>query len=164
MSSCALSIELQRVLSDGSPLNSSLPSDEQFKQWVLVALNGELAEAELVIRVVDPSESAELNGTYRNKPTPTNVLSFPFEAPPAVELELPLLGDLVICAEVVAREANEQGKVLHAHWAHMVIHGLLHLLGYDHIKNDEAEEMEKLEIKLLASLGYNNPYIENGTQ
>ena len=162
MTSCVLDLALQQVLNDDSPLSNGLPNAQQFEHWVLAALEGKLSEAELVIRIVEATESAELNGTYRNKSVPTNVLSFPFEAPP--EVELPLLGDLVICAEVVAQEAEEQGKALHAHWAHMVIHGVLHLLGYDHIENDEAEEMEKLEIELLASLGYNNPYIENGTQ
>jgi probable rRNA maturation factor len=115
-------------------------------------------EAQLTIRITDEAEIQELNRTYRHKDKPTNVLSFPFEAPPGVEI--PLLGDIIICAAVVAREAGEQGKPLQAHWAHMVIHGTLHLLGYDHIDETEAEQMEGLEITLLAGLGYANPYQE----
>jgi len=102
-------------------------------------------------------ESRELNHTYRGKDKPTNVLSFPFEAPPGIEL--PLLGDLIICRQVVEQEAQEQEKTLEAHWAHMVIHGSLHLLGYDHIEDDEAEEMESLETEIMLALGYPDPYI-----
>ncbi len=158
----ALDLELQLALDEGNPLVEGLPNDLQFRQWAECALGAEAGECELVIRIVGSTESQQLNCDYRGKDKPTNVLSFPFEAPPG--MIFPLLGDLVICAEVVAHEAKEQQKALHAHWAHMVIHGVLHLLGYDHIENDEAEEMEKLEIELLASLGYANPYNENGTQ
>jgi probable rRNA maturation factor len=108
------------------------------------------------VRITDEAEIRELNATYRGKDYATNVLSFPFEAPPGVDI--PLLGDIVVCAAVVAREAAEQEKPLQAHWAHMVIHGTLHLLGYDHIEEADAEEMEGLEIRLLADLGYANPY------
>ena len=135
---------------------ADLPSEAQFRHWVEKALDGRRAEAELTIRIVDDAESAELNETYRGKQGPTNVLSFPFEAPPGVEL--PLLGDIVICAPKVAREAIEQGKPLQAHWAHLTLHGCLHLLGYDHIEPEEAEAMEALETELLAALGYANPY------
>jgi len=135
---------------------SGLPAEDDFRSWVEAALAGRRAEAELTIRVVDAEESAELNGTYRHKQGPTNVLSFPFEAPPGVEL--PLLGDIVICAPVVAREAAEQGKTAAAHWAHMTVHGCLHLLGYDHIAPDEAEIMESLERDVLSALGYADPY------
>ncbi|MCF6217459.1 MAG: rRNA maturation RNase YbeY [Gammaproteobacteria bacterium] len=158
-----LTLECQRVLDEDNPLNATLPSDTQLKKWVLMALGDKLGLTELVIRIVEVAESAELNDTYRNKKAPTNVLSFPFETPQGVT-PLPLLGDLVICATVVTREAEEQHKTLHAHWAHMVIHGVLHLLGYDHIEDDDAAAMEKLEIELLASLGYSDPYIENGIQ
>ena len=113
-------------------------------------------EAEVTIRLVDEAESNQLNLTYRGKDKPTNVLSFPFECPPGVEL--PLLGDLIICRQVVEREANEQNKPLLAHWAHMVVHGSLHLLGYDHIDDEEAEEMEALEVEFMQALGYDNPY------
>lgn len=135
--------------------NAGIPSIEDFQRWVDAAL-ADHDGAQLTVRVVDEAEITELNRTYRNKDKPTNVLSFPFEAP--AEIELPLLGDIVICAKVVQDEAAEQGKPLHAHWAHMVIHGCLHLLGYDHLEDQEAESMEGLEISLLADLGYANPY------
>ena len=106
---------------------------------------------------VDEAESHELNLTYRGKDKPTNVLSFPFEAPPGIEM--PLLGDLIICRQVVEQEAKEQQKPLEAHWAHMVVHGSLHLLGYDHIEDNEAEEMESLETEIMLALGYEDPYI-----
>ena len=126
--------------------------------WASTALQGrtEFEEPELTIRLTDDEESQALNSEYRGKDKPTNVLSFPFEMPPGIPLEL--LGDLIICVGVVEQEAKEQEKTTEAHWAHMVIHGCLHLLGYDHIKDDEAEEMEALERDLLASLGYPDPY------
>nr|WP_041411593.1 rRNA maturation RNase YbeY [Shewanella pealeana] len=135
-----------------------LPSQAELELWVKTALRDTMSEAELTIRIVDVEESQELNMTYRGKDKPTNVLSFPFEAPPGIEL--PLLGDLVICAAVVEQEAIDQNKPLLAHWAHMVVHGCLHLLGYDHIEDVEAEEMESLETQLIESLGYINPYKE----
>lgn len=163
MSNTVLDIELQLALDESHPPAVTLPSEAQINSWALAALGNERGAVELVVRMVEPAESAALNGRYRNKPSPTNVLSFPFETPDGMA-PLPLLGDLVICATVVAREAAEQHKPWQAHWAHMIIHGVLHLRGYDHIEDDDAEAMEKLEIELLASLGYNNPYIENGTQ
>lgn len=135
---------------------AGIPAAEEFRAWVAAALAGRREAAELTIRVVDAEESAELNGTYRHKSGPTNVLSFPFEAPPGVVL--PLLGDIVICAPVVGREAAEQGKAPAAHWAHMTVHGCLHLLGYDHIEPAEAEIMESLERTVLSGLGYADPY------
>ncbi|CAA0095625.1 rRNA maturation RNase YbeY [Zhongshania aliphaticivorans] len=135
---------------------TTLPTEAQFVLWAKTAIQGRLDEAELSIRLVDEVESAELNMQYRQKSGPTNVLSFPADLPP--ELELPLLGDLAICKQVVEREANEQHKACLDHWAHMVIHGTLHLLGYDHIADDEAEEMEALEIALLKTLNISNPY------
>jgi probable rRNA maturation factor len=137
-----------------------LPSEQQFQLWAEKALEKVAEDCELSIRLVEEEESAELNGTYRNKPRPTNVLSFPFEAP--IEIEPILLGDLVICAAIVKSEAEQQQKSLHDHWAHMVIHGCLHLLGYDHIEDDEAEEMESLETTILQSLHINDPYQEQG--
>ena len=131
------------------------PSINDFQAWADLALRDDKA-AQLSIRIVDESESQHLNNTYRGKDKPTNVLSFPMDIPE--EFDVPMLGDLVICAPVVAREAREQHKSLQAHWAHMVIHGMLHLQGYDHISDDEAEQMEALEIKLLQQLGYDNPY------
>ncbi|SIQ41060.1 probable rRNA maturation factor [Aeromonas sp. RU39B] len=136
-----------------------LPAESDFQRWLDGTINGFQDEAEVTVRLVDEAESNELNLTYRGKDKPTNVLSFPFEAPPGIEL--PLLGDLVICRQVVEREADEQGKPLEAHWAHMVVHGCLHLLGYDHIEDDEAEEMEQLERDIMNELGYADPYADD---
>ncbi|NQZ86083.1 MAG: rRNA maturation RNase YbeY [Colwellia sp.] len=137
----------------------NLPTNTQFQLWVDTALNHYQKDFELTIRLVEIIESQSLNLQYRKKDKPTNVLSFPFEVPEGIELDL--LGDLVICADVVAGEAKEQRKDLHNHWAHMVIHGCLHLLGYDHIDDNEATEMEALETKLLNKLNISDPYIIN---
>ena len=134
-----------------------LPTEEQIVQWATAAVQPEGDEVEMTVRIVDEAESHELNLTYRGKDRPTNVLSFPFECPDQVEL--PLLGDLVICRQVVEREAAEQEKPLMAHWAHMVVHGSLHLLGYDHIEDDEAEEMESFETQIMQGLGFDDPYL-----
>ena len=134
-----------------------LPTEEQIVQWATAAVQPEGGEVEMTVRIVDEAESHELNLTYRGKDRPTNVLSFPFECPD--EVELPLLGDLVICRQVVEREAAEQEKPLMSHWAHMVVHGSLHLLGYDHIEDDEAEEMESLETQIMQGLGFDDPYL-----
>ncbi len=150
-----MNIELDYQVATDRP---GLPEDAEVLAWVSAALAGRREEAELTVRVVGEAESAELNGRYRGKRGPTNVLSFPFEAPPGVDL--PLLGDLVVCAPVVAREAADQNKPEEAHWAHMVVHGCLHLLGYDHIGEEQAEAMERLETDILAGLGYPNPYEE----
>lgn len=136
---------------------TDLPSEQQFQLWLNAAVLPFQTDAEVTIRLVDEAESQQLNFDYRQKDKPTNVLSFPFQQPPG--LELPLLGDLVICAQVVSREATEQGKTAEAHWAHMVVHGCLHLLGFDHINDAEAEEMEAEEILILQSLGLPNPYL-----
>jgi probable rRNA maturation factor len=133
------------------------PSEAQFRLWCEMGLRQRSADSELTIRLVDEAEGRELNNTWRHKDYATNVLSFPADVPDEL-LDIPLLGDLVICVPVVAREAAEQGKSPDAHWAHLVIHGCLHLLGYDHIDDDEAEEMEALERELLAELGYPDPY------
>src|SRR5699024_4314824 len=110
---------------------------------------------QLSVRIVDAAESAALNARYRSRDTPTNVLSFPA----GVDMPgLRVLGDLAICAAVVEREAREQGKAAAAHWTHMIVHGVLHLLGFDHIADDEAEQMEALERRILARLGYDDPY------
>ncbi|QEW05443.1 rRNA maturation RNase YbeY [Nitrincola iocasae] len=134
-----------------------LPDEAAFQRWVNTALSGRLEQAEVCIRIVSPEESRELNLTWRGQDKPTNVLSFPFEAPPGIETHL--IGDLAICAKVVAAEAEEQQKQLAAHWAHMVIHGVLHLIGFDHINDDDAEAMEALEVSLLAQLDISNPYL-----
>ncbi|WP_024547839.1 rRNA maturation RNase YbeY [Siccibacter turicensis] len=136
---------------------AGLPDEAQFQTWLDAVIPQFQEESEVTIRIVDDAESHELNLTYRGKDKSTNVLSFPFEAPPGIEL--PLLGDLIICRQVVEREAREQEKPLHAHWAHMVIHGSLHLLGYDHIEDDEAEEMEGIETEIMLALGFADPYI-----
>lgn len=142
--------------------SESLPTLEQFTHWVQTALafeaqDDDFPETEMTIRVVDEAESHELNLTYRGKDKPTNVLSFPFEVPEGVELSL--LGDLVICRQVMEREAEEQQISLESHWAHLAIHGTLHLLGYDHIEDKEAEEMEDLESKIMQRLGFEDPYL-----
>lgn len=138
----------------------TLPSQSQFQYWVDTALTEVCNEQEfeLTIRLVNKSESQQLNNQYRGKDKPTNVLSFPFEVPEGIELNL--LGDLVICIEVMQEEAKIQNKALFDHWAHLVIHGCLHLVGFDHISDNEALEMESIEIAILAKLGINNPYLE----
>lgn len=136
---------------------SGLPTAEQIEQWATAAVEPQSDEVEMTVRIVDEAESHALNLNYRGKDRPTNVLSFPFECPD--EVELPLLGDLVICRQVVEREAQEQDKPVMAHWAHMVVHGSLHLLGYDHIEDDEAEEMESLETQIMTGLGFADPYL-----
>lgn len=135
-----------------------LPTEAELTRWVAetLARHGDETRDELTIRLVDDNESRTLNRDYRGKDAPTNVLSFPFEAPPGVDLAL--LGDLVICHGVVVREAAEQGKSAANHYAHMVVHGTLHLLGYDHIDDSEAEEMERLEREILAAIGISDPY------
>lgn len=151
MSSDTIEVDIQRATEV-----SGQPDDESLRRWAGLALRGKPGH-ELTIRLVDADESRELNRDYRGKDAPTNVLSFPSDLPP--ELNIPLLGDLVICVPVVLREAAEQGKSAEAHWAHMVIHGCLHLLGYDHMEDAEAEEMETLERQLLAELGISDPYL-----
>ena len=136
---------------------TGLPTAEQIEQWATAAVQPQSDEVEMTVRIVDEAESHALNLNYRGKDRPTNVLSFPFECPD--EVELPLLGDLVICRQVVEREAQEQDKPVMAHWAHMVVHGSLHLLGYDHIEDDEAEEMESLETQIMTELGFADPYL-----
>ncbi|MDE1237949.1 rRNA maturation RNase YbeY [Vibrio aestuarianus] len=150
-----MSIELDLQLAVES--EQGLPTFNDFSQWLNKAVTPFQTQAEVTIRVVDVQESQQLNREYRGKDKPTNVLSFPFEAPPGMEIDL--LGDLVICRQVVAQEAQEQNKPLMAHWAHMVVHGSLHLLGYDHIEDDEAEEMESLETEIMLDMGFEDPYI-----
>ena len=139
---------------------ADLPSEAQFRTWCALALRQRSADSELTIRLVDEPEGRELNNTWRHKDYATNVLSFPADVPDEM-LDIPLLGDLVICVPVVEREAQEQAKTLDAHWAPLVIHGCLPLLGYDHIEDAEAEEMEALERELLAELGHPDPYADH---
>ena len=151
MSDVQLTVDVQYAVSaDGIPGIASI------RQWVMQALPAGQAAAELTIRIVDEAEITSLNMQYRGKDGATNVLSFPYEPMEGVDTEL--LGDVVICAPVVASEAIAQGKPLEAHWAHLVIHGVLHLLGYDHKQQHEALRMESAENDLLADLGYRNPY------
>lgn len=144
-------------ISYGLP-RSGIPAANSFRRWVAAALDGRIREADLAIRLVDAREGKSFNRHYRGKDYATNVLSFPADLPEGVKL--PLLGDLVICAPVVAREAAEQGKPLNAHYAHLTVHGVLHLLGWDHEDEREAECMEQLEREILATLGIADPYLE----
>jgi probable rRNA maturation factor len=145
------SVEIQTIFS--SP---EQPSKQQIQRWVDTALADVNEDTEIVVRIVDEAESAELNSTYRHKQGSTNILSFPVEIPEGIDLNL--LGDLVVCAPVLEREAQQQGKTIEHHWAHIIIHGVLHLLGYDHLDDEEAEAMESKEIALLQQLNINNPY------
>ena len=151
-----LELDIQRAT------DAAAPDDAAFRRWCELALRQRSADSEMTIRLVDEPEARELNHTWRQKDYATNVLSFPADVPDEF-LDIPLLGDLVICIAVVEREAAEQGKALEAHWAHLVIHGCLHLLGYDHIEDEEAEEMEALERTLLAELGHPDPYADDET-
>ncbi len=147
--------EVQRVSK-----SASIPGDEQFELWAKAALAEKEKDFSLVIRVVDEPEAQRFNREYRNKDYATNILSFPAELPEGLpaDIKQSQLGDLLICAPVVTREATEQHRPEADHWAHLVVHGVLHLLGYDHQQGDEAEEMESLEIEILAKLGVSNPY------
>ena len=148
----------------------SIPSSQELEAWGNAAIQAASLKQDLainyslVIRFVDAEEGAQLNQTYRQKSTPTNVLSFPYELPdyiaelPEIKNEPTHLGDLVLCESVVKREAQEQHKSLQQHWVHLVVHGVLHLQGYDHSEDDQAQQMEALEIKILQGLGFGNPY------
>jgi len=146
----ALVVEVQLVSRGGGT-----PTEQQFADWARAAWVPATSDAEVVLRVTGDAESRRLNRRYRSQDKPTNVLSFPCDAPPVVPK---LLGDLVICAPVVDREAREQGKATEAHWAHMVVHGMLHLQGYDHASDPQAGIMERLETDILTGLGYPPPY------
>ncbi|WP_149196049.1 rRNA maturation RNase YbeY [Luteimonas suaedae] len=139
-----------------------IPAAASFRKWVAAALTGRIRQADLAIRIVGAKEGRALNRHYRGKDYATNVLSFPAELPEGLPdgVRLPLLGDLVICAPVVAREAREQGKPLNAHYAHLTVHGALHLLGWNHEDSREAECMEQLEREILAKLGIADPYLD----
>lgn len=148
-----LIIDIQHACSE-----QHLPSDALLQQWLNAAAQSDTDGFEVCLRIVDTDEITELNHLYRQKNKATNVLSFPADIP--AELNLPLLGDIVICAQVVKQEAEEQNKEWLAHWAHMCVHGMLHLQGYDHIEDGEANIMEALEIQILQHLGYTSPYDE----
>lgn len=135
-----------------------LPAPASFKRWAEAACQGRIKRADIAIRIVDEKEARALNKHYRGKDYATNVLSFPAELPKGVTL--PLLGDLVICAPVVAREALLQNKSMPAHFAHLTVHGVLHLLGLNHEDDREADAMEAIERGILADLGFGDPYSE----
>ena len=147
---------------DVASTSARLPAAGRIENWISQALaevpDFSQKDAEVSVYIVDEAESQELNLRYRHKDKPTNVLSFPADIP--AELDIPLLGDLVVCAPVVEREAGEQQKSLDAHWAHMLVHGTLHLLGYDHIEDAEAEEMEALETRIITGMGFPAPYAD----
>lgn len=151
MAASDLDIAVQYAVESGD-----LPAEAEFVKWARAALTDRDEPAELCIRVVDEPEGRALNRDYRGRNYATNVLSFPVELPPGVDS--PMLGDLVLCAPVVAREAVEQGKDATAHWAHLTVHGILHLLGHDHDSDAEAESMEALEARILSGLGFPDPY------
>jgi probable rRNA maturation factor len=180
-----IKVDLQNVL-EQDKLNHVLPSTEQIEQWfnrtieelrlISDAQSEQQTEGdnsgidthhiqqqayELTLRIVDSAESQQLNADYRDKNKPTNVLSFPFEAPE--HIDMPFLGDLVVCAALVEKEAKEQNKLTIDHWAHLCIHGLLHLLGYDHIEESEAQEMEGIETAILARFNIDDPYQYHST-
>lgn len=133
----------------------AIPDEQEFVAWAEAALGG-LAACSVAVRIVEPAESQSLNAQWRGQDKPTNVLSFPGEELPGAEEFV--LGDIVICAAVVEQEAIDQAKPALSHWAHMVIHGLLHLRGYDHIEDHDATEMEQLERELLAQFSISDPY------
>ena len=146
-------IEIQTIFK-----SNGQPDQEHIQRWVDVVLDGFNQDTEIVVRIVDEQESTKLNEQYRLKPGPTNILSFPVEVPEGIELNL--LGDLVVCAPVLEKEALEQHKALTDHWAHIIVHGVLHLLGYDHIDETQAELMESKEITILNTLNIKNPYLQ----
>ena len=135
---------------------ASVPGSTEIQSWAASVTEALGLSGDLCLRVVDEQESCALNSRYRDRPEPTNVLSFPVELPPGVKAAI--IGDLAICAPVVEREAREQGKEVRAHWAHMVVHGILHLAGHHHETPSRAQAMEALEVELLAALGFSSPY------
>ena len=146
-----------RIHVDRGVVAPGVPAVRSIRDWVRAALATRgTPEGEVAVRIVDETEMRALNARYRHKDYPTNVLAFPAELPKGVDL--PLLGDIVVCASVVAREAGEQHKKLRAHWAHMLVHGTLHLLGHDHQRPRAAASMESLEIRVLGALGFPDPY------
>lgn len=153
-----LTVDIQNA--SGEPV----PDEDDLRGWIAATLANRQREVdtEISLRLVDAGEMSKLNLDYRHRQGPTNVLSFPADLPP--ELGLPLLGDIVICAPVVRAEAAAQHKPLDAHWAHMAVHGTLHLLGYDHIEEEQANVMEALESAILAGLHYPCPYRANPPQ
>jgi probable rRNA maturation factor len=136
---------------------NNLPKEDLIKEWVISSLNGYIENAELTIRIVGEAEATQLNKKWRNAQGPTNVLSFPYSN--LNETAHNIQGDIVLCAPVITREAAEQRKSVNAHCAHMIVHGILHLLGYDHTNDNDAKKMESLEITILKELDIPDPYI-----
>ncbi|WP_455208210.1 rRNA maturation RNase YbeY [Kaarinaea lacus] len=153
-------IEIDYQVEPEFTIAAYIPDEQNVNSWIksVLAMVGYEKPAQVSVCVVDRQEITALNSQFRKKNQATNVLSFPYEALPGVDV--PLLGDIVICADVVNEESREQGKTAEQHWAHMIVHGVLHLLGHDHIDDADAQLMEALEIKILAQLGYSNPYGE----
>ena len=135
---------------------SELPAEVKIAHWAQAALEGYERDVEVGVRIVDESEIIQLNQRFRKKAEPTNVLSFPFEDPPGTQTDV--LGDVVVCAPIVSSQAQTEGKPLSAHWAHMVVHGIMHLRGYDHETPKEADAMEHMETRILEGLGFPDPY------
>jgi probable rRNA maturation factor len=157
----SVQVDLQMAVANAPQWN--VPNAEVIQAWASAAVKQvepNPSERQMTVRIVDVDEITQLNEQYRQKTGATNVLSFPFELPPGVPAEAcdSTLGDLVVCAAVVAQEAEAQHKSVEAHWAHMIVHGTLHLLGYDHLTDDEAQQMESEEIAVLNNFGYDNPY------
>ncbi|MDR3491109.1 MAG: rRNA maturation RNase YbeY [Gammaproteobacteria bacterium] len=149
---------MYRILVQRATRKTFAPAAPLLKKWATSALRQLISSAELTIRIVNEKEMLALNSNYRHKHYATNVLSFPFEIPSDVQMDIPLLGDIVICAAVVNAEADTQHKTVEAHWAHMIVHGVLHLLGYDHENETDAVKMETEEIRILQTLNFSNPY------
>ena len=145
-----IKVEVQRAIH-----GPDIPDDECFHRWAAI-IDADVEQG-VAIRIVDQAEIVQLNQQYRGKPHATNVLAFPAEIPP--EVDIPFIGDIVVCAPIVAQQAADQGKSLLSHWAHMTLHGILHLQGYDHIDVADAEIMENIEIQLMNKLGFANPYV-----
>ena len=153
------SIDIQHASTTKAPI-----SDEILMQWIQLVLPAALAHAELTLRLVDISEMTTLNQTYRQQNKATNVLAFPSNLPDDIQLDQPFLGDVVICPDVLSSEQHDLSVPLIAHWAHIVIHGVLHLLGYDHQGVSDTLDMQRLEIEALAQLGFHNPYTSTGEE
>lgn len=150
-------IDLQHACDEPIPV-----SDKLLINWAKLALQEHRESGELTLRLVNTEEITHLNHTYRHQTKATNVLAFPSTLPDNIELDYPLLGDVIVCPAILHKESLESNKPLQDHWAHIIIHGVLHLLGFDHIKTSEAKIMQALEIKLLAKLGITNPYLIEG--
>jgi probable rRNA maturation factor len=152
-------IDIQNATDESLPI-----SEDELTRLAILTLKDYRKEAELTIRLVTTDEITQLNNAYRKQNKATNVLAFPSAVPPEIQLDLPLLGDIIICPQILVDETKQLNKTLDSHWALIIIHGILHLLGYDHIKDDDAVIMQTIEIKLLAELGFANPYDTEGNQ